>query len=408
MRRCLLCLTAVLLGLWTASAATANVSRWGAFGGRNYAVRRTPTPLHLPPEAGSIVKVDAGNAAGYMLSSNGSLWSVGQGEEGQLGNGSTKPSQTPVAVRFPPGTTIVAVGEARSSGFAVDSTGQAWSWGRMPKERRGHEGSVSSLCLGQRRTGNVLTPQPIPGLTNVRAVQGGGTHVLWLMADGTVKACGANFFGQLGIGSTTPSSSTTPVAVQGLSNVAEVSAGRATSCALTSNGEVYAWGNDQWGQVGNGEPEEEGEEGEPEEGEQQGSVASPFHVPLPGRASGISCGGNVASNGSTVAIVEGSAYGWGNDEHGQLGDGQTSNKSSPVLASNTAGLNLTQVITSGAYSLGITTTGDVYGWGSNSGFTLAAPQEIVFSMVPRFIDSGVAEVTGTAFDSMDRTGAPEP
>jgi alpha-tubulin suppressor-like RCC1 family protein len=379
----------VLVVLLATSSASAAIKHWGAYGAGGFGVAQTPTVVPLPPEAGTIVKIDGGNAASYALSSAGTVWSVGKNGHGQLGDGTKSKTLTPVEAKFPAGTKIVAIGEGRSVGFAVDSTGQAWSWGRAPNEAPGRgEGDDQSLCLGHQRN-DVLTPQPIPGLTKVRGVQGGATHVVWLMENGTVETCGANTLGQLGIGSSEPQASPTPVVVTGLSDVVEVSAGQATSCARTATGEVYVWGGDAHGQVGNGQQQETG-------------ISSPFHVPLPGKASEISCGGNYLANGSTLALVGGLVYGWGDNEKGQLGDGTTTDKASPTLSSQTILLGLKQVVTSGAYSLGVTGTGEVYGWGSNEEFTLAAPRKVKFSPAPLLIDTGASEVSGTAFDSVDR------
>jgi alpha-tubulin suppressor-like RCC1 family protein len=388
MRR-LVSVLVLVVALSGAGTAHAVVKRWGGYGSRGYGLRRKPVEVPTSPAKGEIVKVDGGNAASYALTSDGALWAFGKNGEGELGNGTTTPSLTPVQVKFPAGTDIVAIGEARSSGFAIDSTGQGWVWGRYPKKTRSlkNEEAVPSLCLGQH-SGDVLTPQPVPGLTGVRAVQGGSTHVAWLTDEGTVETCGANNHGQLGTGSAEPTSSLTPVVVPGLTGVQEISAGQADTCARTGFGEVYVWGSDQHGQVGNGTEEE--------------AVFSPTRVPLPGPASEISCGGNLLTNGSAVALVNGVAYGWGDDESGQLGDGQTVNKTSPVVASETKSLKLTQIITSGAYSLGVNSEGNVYGWGSNEKLTIGAPGKVAMSLTPRLIDTGAVEVSGTAYDSVDR------
>lgn len=183
----------------------------------------------------------------------------------------------------------------------------------------------------------------------------------------------------------------------------EVSAGKATTCARTENGEIYDWGANDHGQIGNSEEENEEEnEGEGEEPAGAG-VSSPFHVPLPGPASEISCGGNRSGDGGELALVGGQAYGWGEDEEGEAGDEQTTNKPTPTLASATTSLNLVQVVESGSYSLGLSANGNVYGWGSNVGFTLAMPpRELELSLSPRLIDTGATEISATSFDSVDR------
>jgi alpha-tubulin suppressor-like RCC1 family protein len=388
MRRLVICVT-LLSVLSAAVNASADIKRWGAYGSNTFDLQQSPTVEPVPAGHGSIVKVDGGNSATYALSSDGTLWAFGTNGRGQLGDGTKEKSATPIPVSFPAGIKIAAVGQGRAVAFAVDSTGQAWAWGRAPEEsEEGEEGYAQSLCLGPQ-TRDVLKPQRVPGLNEARAVQGAATHVLWLMDNGTVKTCGANSLGQLGIGSETPSASTTPVLVPGLTNVVEVSAGQATSCALTAGGQVYVWGGDEHGQVGNGE-------------ERKTGVFSPYHVHLPGPASEISCGGNYLSNGSTLALVEGVVYGWGDDEEGQVGDGQRANKTSPSLASETTLLGLTQVVTAGEYSLGVNVAGEVYGWGSNEKFGLATSKKHRMYMEPQLIDTGASEVSATAFNSVER------
>jgi hypothetical protein len=97
---------------------------------------------------------------------------------------------------------------------------------------------------------------PVKGLTGVRAIAAGGEHSLALMANGAVMAWGGDESGQLGTGVAKPSS-TVPVPVKGLTGVTAVSAGGQFSLALTNKGTVEAWGSDEFGQLGNVGFEEE-------------------------------------------------------------------------------------------------------------------------------------------------------
>ena len=84
----------------------------------------------------------------------------------------------------------------------------------------------------------------------VVAIAGGGYHSMALKSDGTVWAWGANYYGQLGDGSTT--NRTTPVQVSGLTGVVAIAGGGNHSLALKSDGTVYAWGYNNRGQLGDG------------------------------------------------------------------------------------------------------------------------------------------------------------
>jgi alpha-tubulin suppressor-like RCC1 family protein len=95
------------------------------------------------------------------------------------------------------------------------------------------------------------TPVPVNGLTNVTAVCSGSLHTLALLSDGTVMAWGNNQSGQLGEGTLTPVENT-PVQVSGLANVMAIASGSAHSLALLSDGTVMAWGNNELWQLGDG------------------------------------------------------------------------------------------------------------------------------------------------------------
>jgi alpha-tubulin suppressor-like RCC1 family protein len=360
-----------------ASAASATAHRWGAFSTQEEL--QTPGPVTYSGSEGEIVKIDAGNASAYALTANGDVLAWGANEHGQLGDGTTGASFNEVVhVRFPAGVRIVAIGEERASGFAVDSTGRAWAWG---------EGASGSDCLG-KHVENLTEPTMIPGLAGVAAVQGGATHSIWLMRSGAVMMCGLNQYGQLGTGQV-GGVAAAPVQVPGLTKVVEVSAGQGVACARIASGTVFDWGNDNQGQVGNGVFES--------------SVATPYQVPLREAATQISCGGNLPKNGSTMTLLRGGTiYGWGADEAGQLGDERTEDKASPTPASATAKLGLTQVVSSGEYSLGLNAQGDVYAWGSNERHALGTIRKTRMSLAPLLVDTGAVEISATAYDSSDR------
>ena len=112
--------------------------------------------------------------------------------------------------------------------------------------------------LGNGTINNSSTPVAVSGLSRVVAIAGGG-HSLALLSNGTVVAWGYNAHGELGNGNDTgPDNcagspcSKTPVAVSGLSGVAAIAAGSFHSLAVLSNGTVVAWGDNAYGELGNG------------------------------------------------------------------------------------------------------------------------------------------------------------
>jgi YD repeat-containing protein len=105
--------------------------------------------------------------------------------------------------------------------------------------------------LGDGTFNDQLAPQKVPGMTAVESVHAGRGHVLGLRSNGTVWAWGWNKYGQVGNGSSA-TNVTSPAQV--LSGVIEVGAGHSHSPAIKSDGTVWAWGYNQYGQLGDRTP----------------------------------------------------------------------------------------------------------------------------------------------------------
>jgi alpha-tubulin suppressor-like RCC1 family protein len=185
-------------------------------------------------------------------------------------------------------------------------------------------------------------PTQVVGLKFVVAVSAGGHHSLALLADGTVVAWGDNEFGQLGDGTTERSN--VPVAVTGLSGVKAIAAGGQHSLALLSNGTVMAWGDNEGGQLGDGS-----------------TTGSEVPVAVTGLTGvkAISAGG-----GHSLALLSnGTVMAWGENEAGQLGDGGTKSRSAPVAVKGLSGV--AAISAGGDFSLALLTNGTVESWGSD-------------------------------------------
>src|SRR6185503_311942 len=161
------------------------------------------------------------------------------------------------------------------------------------------------------------TPVQVSGLTNVIAVSSGGTHTLALKSDGTVWAWGNNTYGQVGLGSDF-SNRLTPVQVPGLSGITAISAGIYHNLALKADGTVWVWGENSHGELGDGT------------GAQRRSP-----VQLPG-ITGVTF---VAAGyqHSAVRTSAGTLYMFGMNDYGQVGDGTTDNQLGPVAMSQLTG-----------------------------------------------------------------------
>ncbi|HEY1916293.1 MAG TPA: hypothetical protein VGH27_12035 [Streptosporangiaceae bacterium] len=213
------------------------VEHWGRFSGDT---NLSPVAITLPAP---VAQIGTSNSAEYALLTNGTVYAWGDGGDGQLGDGGIANSfTTPVQVQFPAGVTIASIATDVSpynTALAVDTTGHAWGWGY----NRGGE-----LCLGN--TKEHLTPVELP-FSDVTALAGAADHATY-DAGGTVYSCGGNQYGELGDGTIT--SSTTPVKVTGLDDalVTTLVAAWGDTGALLSNGDYYDWGYNKGGQVGNG------------------------------------------------------------------------------------------------------------------------------------------------------------
>ena len=189
-----------------------------------------------------IVQIATSNSDGYALTSDGVVWAWGVASFGELGNG-TQPAYSTRAVKvdFPAGVRITNLANPMpfDGALAVDSEGHAWGWGLN---------ADGDLCLSGPTE---LRPLALP-LSDVTLASGARTHSL-VDSRGKVYACGSGEYGVLGTGSTANSS--VPVPVVGLPASIPVKALTSSwegSGALLSNGAYYDWGYNAAGQLGNG------------------------------------------------------------------------------------------------------------------------------------------------------------
>ena len=184
-----------------------------------------------------VTGIAAGVEHTLALKSDGTVWAWGRNLKGQLGNDSTKDSLTPVIVKNLDNVTAIAAGWSHS--VALKKDGTVWTWGRN---------YYGQLGIGSPRDSRI--PIQVRDLTDVVAIAAGWYHTLAVKRDGTVWAWGWNLKGQLGDGSTDDSFK--PVKVRDLAGAVAVAAGQHHSVALKKDGTVWAWGWNDYGQIGNG------------------------------------------------------------------------------------------------------------------------------------------------------------
>jgi alpha-tubulin suppressor-like RCC1 family protein len=215
------------------------VVAWGANGkGQlgNGTTNMSDVPVAVSALTG-VVAVSAGNRHSLALLSDGTVMAWGNNNSGQLGDGTTESSTTAVPVSGLSGAVAISAGGNHS--VALLGNGTVMAWGDNEKGQ-----------LGDGTTISTDIPVAVTGLSGVVGISGGNLHSLALLSDGTVMAWGSNLLGQLGDG--TETNRAVPVAVAELSGVASVAAGGFHSLARLTNGSVMAWGGNEHGQLGDG------------------------------------------------------------------------------------------------------------------------------------------------------------
>ncbi len=308
--------------------------------------RHVPIQVHGPDNVGYLSAISAimgGEQHSFALKSDGTVWAWGWNGAGQLGDGTYTDRLTPTQVSGL--SAVTRLGGRGYHNLAVKADGTVWAWGWNNHGQLGHDTSASPCPVPLDMTCSNV-PVQVVGVTNPLTVTGGGFFSLALMPDHTLLAWGQGSLGELGNGAS--SDSATPVHVSNvLSNVVQVSAGWHHAVALTADGSVWAWGDNTYGEIGNG-------------------TASTTGVNVPYRVAGLSHAVAVsAGDGHTSALtVDGTVWKWGKNDVGELGDGTWVDKHTPVAA-----VGLTHVIAMTArdyHNLAITADGSLWAWGSNN------------------------------------------
>jgi YD repeat-containing protein len=296
----------------------------------------------------------------------GTVAAWGNNDSGELGNGTTIRSSTPVPVSGLAEVAAVAGGSDHSLALRTDGT--VWAWGYK---------GLGALGDGTRTDSS--TPVPVSGLTEVTAIAAGHSHSLAVRADGTVWAWGSNRLGQLGDG--TQSDSSTPVRVAGLSEVVAVSGGGDHSLALRADGTVWAWGYNAYGQLGNPTPTD-------------GSTANWSTTPL--AVSDLSAVTAIAASGyfNLALRTDGTVWAWGYNGFGQLGDGTTTDSWRPVPASGLSEVTAIAAGPAGSHALALRTDGTVWAWG-HDGYDQLGYRKTTAASPPVAV-SGLSGVTAIA------------
>ena len=287
------------------------------------------------------------------VKTDGTLWAWGDNSYGQLGLGNTTNRSSPNQVgSLTNWSTAVANGYYAS--FAIKTDGTLWSWG-----------IGTSGQLGLSNTYNYSSPKQVGALTNWAYVSGGVFNTFGIKTDGTLWAWGYSQgdYGQSGTG-TAAFSVSSPVQVGALTNWLQISSAQYNTAAVKTDGTLWTWGKNNYGQLGLGDTTNRSSPN------QVGSLTNWLQV---------SC----IYNSILVVKTDGTLWGFGKNNTGQLGLGNTTNYSSPKQV----GVLTNWASVSTGYEGGtvaIKTTGSLWSWGTNAAgqlgqgntTNLSSPQQI--------------------------------
>lgn len=230
---------------------------------------------------------------------------------------------------------VVDVAAGHGLSVALLDNGTVWTWGNA---QRG--------ALGTGVPDNQSSPSPQQvGIGNVIDIAAGSAHVLALKEDGTVWAWGANDYGQLGDDTTIDRR--TPIQVQGLSGVKAVAAGLMYSVALKDDGTVWAWGYNKNGQLGSGQTSR--------------------YESAPVKVAGLSGIVKIFAgyNHNFAIDGNGNVRAWGINDLGELGDGTNTGRATPIRLEGLSGIK--DIAPGSSYTIALKDDGTVLAWGENYG-----------------------------------------
>jgi RHS repeat-associated protein len=318
-----------------AARADGSVWSWGQWYssyqlGYRLADDAPPIPREVPG-LGDVVAVAAGQNASLALKRDGTVWTWGDAT--RLGDGTRSPRWTPGQV--PNLTDVVAITAGVWHNIALKRDGTLWSWG---------SNGNGALGLGSPPTSNqpyVWTPEQIPGLPPMKDVAAQGMHSLAVDVNGDVWAWGHNVYGQLGDG--TNDTRYSPVKLARFASVRSVAASDMSGFAVSDDDRVFGWGG---AFVGDGT---------------SATRLSPVALSISGVRS-VTAGARHAF----AVRHDDSVYAWGSNHEGQLGDGTTVTREAPTLVPS---LRADLVAAGGSFSVAASDAG-LFTWGQTDSGTI--------------------------------------
>jgi len=280
-------------------------------------------------------QVSCGRFNAAAIKTDGTLWTWGRNDFGQLADNTSTNRSIPVTT-FSGGTNWKQVDCGGYHTAAIKTDGTLWGWG-----------TNQFGAIGDNTGANRSTPvTTFAGGTNWKQVDCGSLHTAAIKTDGTLWTWGWNLFGQLGDNTTTDRS--TPVTTfAGGTNWKQVSGGSLHTAAIKTDGTLWTWGNNSNGQLGD-------------------NTTIRRSTPVTTFAGGTNWKQVAGGSDHTAAIkTDGTLWIWGLNDQGRLGTNTTTLRSTPVTTF-AGGTNWKQVAAGDAVTSGIKTDGTLWVWGANN------------------------------------------
>lgn len=345
-------------------------NKWGDLGDGTNLNKAIPVPVKLPVGT-TITQVATGLNHTLALTSSGGVLAWGNNFQGELGDGTTTVSHLPVQTKIPAGVTVTAVTAGCYDSLALTSTGQLLAWGRNDYGELG-DGTKIDRPLPVRVA--------LPAGTKVVAVKAGCYFNLALTSTGEVLAWGRNDGGQLGNGNHTSSHVPIRVRLPKTVKIASIEpvlfrAGMEYGSAITSTGQVYIW---------------------------QGLPVK-MNIALPAGAGQLTT--LAFGYDFTMALTShGLVFAWGNNNDGQLGDGNMNGSAKPVQVKLPAGVKVSEIAAAVGTGYALSTTGHVFAWGQAIQGSLGTGQTTNTDIpVTVHLPSGLTATSFTANGELDPT-----
>jgi len=287
--------------------------------------------------AQTVTKVAGGDFFSLFLKSDGSLWSMGYNDRGELGIGNNFDTNTPQLVVS---SNVMAISAGDDHSLFIMSNSSLWAMGYNLEGELGDGTSDDGFYYTNR-------PEMIEP-TNVAAISGGYEYSLFLMKDGTRWGMGYNLEGQLGNGTQDEDNILPlPLTTMNTSNVIAIAAGYYHSLFIRTNGSLWAMGLNGEGQLGDGRGQD------------------PDYNNVTNAEQIVGSGVTAIAAGEEHSLFlksDGSLWAMGNNDSGQLGDGTTNNA---YTFEEIEGSNVVAIAAGGDHSMFLKNDGSLWVMGSN-------------------------------------------